>query len=313
MTSDMKRYLVYPFDFDSRAAALDLDTSGWNDEQRRQHEERRNQARERLGHEYGARDLERKFVDFIALGSRPFSIVSYHNGLYHSACNAFIQGLYYPALTAACALGERILNHLILDLRDDYAHTSEYQSVKRKQSFDNWRRACDVLSNWQIFQTDTVAEEFVSLMKLRHQSLHFNVASYKTLREDALQALRHLAEIIRSQFGFAGQHKWQIKGTAGQFFIKKECETEPFMRRYYLPQCPQVGPLFAIQFVPGGILFFDKAYPDTQITDEEFARLYMTRDPAQVVSSELPPVPGVTIQARPHGAPVAAAEYREQQ
>lgn len=54
----------------------------------------------------------------------------------------------YPALVGACALGERILNHLILDLRGAYAHTPEYKRVHRKDSFDDWRVPIDTLAAW---------------------------------------------------------------------------------------------------------------------------------------------------------------------
>jgi len=47
-------------------------------------------------------------------------VIAYHNSFLRRVRDAFASGNYYPALTAGCALGERILNHLILDLREEF-------------------------------------------------------------------------------------------------------------------------------------------------------------------------------------------------
>lgn len=301
----MKRHLVFPFDFDSRAVGLDDDTSGWGEVEKRQFEERNAALFQSLKDEYGAGNFVRTLADFKALGARPFSIVAHHNALYHSACEAFLHGQYFPALTAACALGERMLNHLILDLRDDFKSTAEYSEVKDRGSFSNWNRACSVLSAWRVFQTDRVEPEFRALARLRNRSLHFNAAAPLTVREDALKAFGHLSKIIADQFGFAGPQRWQIPDTAGAFFVKHEYESDPFIRKYYIPQCPYVSPLYAIKFIPEGILFFDREYPEgPAISDAEFVRLLNTRDVKEMAPSDLPPPFGVTIQARFHGHPV---------
>ena len=56
----------------------------------------------------------------------------------------------YPALTGACALGERILNYLILNLRDDFHSTPEYKQVYRKDSFDQWDAPINALASWGV-------------------------------------------------------------------------------------------------------------------------------------------------------------------
>ncbi len=50
-------------------------------------------------------------------------------------------GVYHLALTAACALGERILNHLVLTLRDEFRSSPEFKRIYRSESFDNWEVA----------------------------------------------------------------------------------------------------------------------------------------------------------------------------
>src|SRR5579862_549724 len=133
-----RRHLSYTIDFDSRAHALTEPTEGWSEDARRLHLENRERVKAGLVQEFGTVLLDRKIENFVAIGFKPFSVLAYHNTLYDQARRAFVIGAYYPALLAACALGERILNHLILDLRDFYKHTLEYKNVYRKKSFDDW-------------------------------------------------------------------------------------------------------------------------------------------------------------------------------
>lgn len=82
--------------------------------------------------------------------------------------------------------------------------------------------------------------------KLRHRSFHFNFSTYSSQREDALEAIQYVQTIIDQQFTSFGDRPWFISGTKGHVFIKREWEEVPFIKIYYLPTCPFVGPYFAI-------------------------------------------------------------------
>src|SRR3972149_6553409 len=110
----MKRYRVLNFDFDTRVRTL----------------------------------VDPKKENFIAIDSKPFSILAFHNRFFEQIRTSFIIGSYYPALTGACALGERILNHLILTLRDDFKNSPEYKKIYRKKSFDDWDVPISILASW---------------------------------------------------------------------------------------------------------------------------------------------------------------------
>lgn len=303
MDAGMRRYLVYPLDFDMRAAAITTEINqDWEPQVKELWEHNRTKTLEGLKIELGENDFDMKRMNFAELGGIAFSIVSYHNILFHQARYAFYHGFYFPALAAACALGERMLNHLILDLRDLFTATPEFRTVHRKDSFNDWGKAINILASWNVFQADGVAREFAALGVLRNKSLHFNEETYTSLRADALQALKHLTEIIRVQFGFASGQRWMLPGTAGHFFIKKESEGDPFIQRYYLPQCPLVGPHFAISFVPDGVLFFDRAaYAGAELSDSEFAAMFNGRDSTQVVPATLPAGPDLAVWKRLNG------------
>lgn len=287
----MKRYLVYPFDFDTRAEMLKTEIKeSWEDDVKALWRSNRENLEARLRQELGEYNFEIKLRNFTDCGSAPFSIVSYHNPLFHQARYAFYHGYYYPALLAACALGERMLNHMILDLRDEFSGTEHHKKVDKKDSFNKWGIAISALAAWDVFQADSVGRDFRTLKRLRDRSVHFTPGTYQTLRDDALSALHHLASIIRVQFGFDGSARWLLPGTKGNRFIKKDHENDPFLKKYYLPQCPLVSPMFSINFLPEGIGFFDfKQTEVREISDSEFAQLYNERDPKLIAPSTVPP------------------------
>ena len=285
----MKRYLVFPLDFDTRAYFLEEEKESWDEFPKQLHQENREKIIKGLEHEFGAHDIDAKVTRFKEMGVSPFSMVSFHNRFFAEIRRAFVVGSFYPALTGASALGERMLNHMLLILRDEFIHTPGYKRVYRKKSFDDWRLAIDALNAWGIL--DSVLEEkFNELKELRNKSIHFNHETYTSAESDALKAINILSEIISLRFGFfRKEHSWGINGTKGAQFIKKEFESDPFIKNFYLPQCPLVGPYYAVKTIDAGTLFLDRAYyVNLEISDEEFANIFNNRQTQEVVDSDFP-------------------------
>lgn len=282
--SGKRRYLSWTFDFDTRALLLKEEIQEqWEEQVKELHKENRKRLRAGLAFEFGEAVLDQKIQNFMDIDTKPFSVIAYHNGFFHQIRQAFVIGSYYPALVGACTLAERVLNHLIIDLREHYRGTPEYQRVYRKNSFDDWRLPIETLEAWGVLLPEALAE-FLLLMPLRHRSVHFNPETYRNLRDDALGAVLHVRKIIESQFGTWGLKPWLIPGTLGHAFIKKECEGHPFIQTYFVPNCPFVGPLFAMKPGPQGCSFYDREnYGSGHWTDDEFAEAYNNRDPENVV------------------------------
>lgn len=282
-----RRHLSYSLDFDTRALMFEPPGEGWDEVSKAHHLESQKKLRDSLGSEFGTSNLDLKIKNFIEIGTKPFSIVAYHNRIFDEVRTAFVMGAYYPALVSACALGERTLNHLILDLRDHYRHTPEYKKIARKQSFSDWTQVIDILLAWNVL-LPSAEVPFRALMALRHQSIHFNASTYTNLRSDALSAVLQMRQIIEQQFGSWGQQPWFIRGSLGQIFIKREWEANPFIQKFYLPQCPLVGPHFAISF-DQGLRYHDYPdYGDGTWTDDEFVEAFNTRSPEKVFKPTLP-------------------------
>jgi hypothetical protein len=283
-----RRYHPFSFDFDSTPLSLVEPEEHWDEQVKRLHSENRAKALKRLELEYGAQHIESIVENAIDLGSKSMSALSYHNQLHEQARRSFVSGNYYPALVAACSLGERILNHLVLDLRDSYKASEHYKRVYRKESFDDWPFLVSVLTDWKVL-VEGVGAEFLALGELRNRSIHFNPETYQSLREDALAALLRLNKMIAKQFGYFGRQPWFIENTPGSQFIKREYERCPFVKVYLISRSGFVGPLYGMELQPhGGWIHLDYMdYGDGELTDEEFAEQYKERDPANVVSREL--------------------------
>ena len=130
----MKRYRVLSQEFDHRPNWLTMEIrNDWEDHIKKLWRDGIRNVERGLLFEYGFEDADRKLQDFIDLGEKPVSILAYHNRFADQVRRSFVVGGYYPALVAACALGERILNHLVLDLRDHFKNTAEYKRVYRKR------------------------------------------------------------------------------------------------------------------------------------------------------------------------------------
>ena len=277
----MKRYRIVSMDFDSRAVILSKEIGqDWQTEVKENWIENKRKITSELISEFGEVAYPMKINNFVELGQKPFSVVAFHNKFYHQARYAFVIGSYYPALTGVCALGERILNHLILSLRDYFKGTDEYKKVYNKDSFDDWDRAINVLASWNILQPDPVAR-FRELKKIRHDNIHFGYSTDYNDRGYALEALLKMAEIIKGQFAAGGSLPWFISNVRGVTYIKKEYETDPFVKNIYLPSCALVGPDHRMEIENDSLKVVDEnQYEERDISDEEFVQLAQQRGQA---------------------------------
>ncbi len=273
----MKRHRVLSYDIDTRASLLSLKIEDtWEPDVQELHRQNQDNIRRGLLAEFGERNAEAKIQNFIDLENSPFSIVAYHNKFLRQIRYAFVIGSYYAALTGACALGERILNHLLLNLRESYKSTPEYKLIYRKSSFANWYLAITTLHAWGVLLPEAV-RAYEQLLIIRNRTIHFDPATDHNDRELALRAITTLAKIIDTQFTAFGVRPWFIKGTPGVSFIKKEAESNPFVKAVYLPNCVLVGPHHTLesQLTAAGVTWIvhDEEYEQKEISDEEFAAL----------------------------------------
>jgi hypothetical protein len=264
----MKRYRLLGADFDSRAITLAPIPDHWEENVKALH--RQNQARtvERLRREFGELNFDAKLQNFKDLGAKPFSVIAFHNRFYAQARSSFVSCQYYPALTAIGALGERVLNHLVLRLRDEYKLSESYRRVYRKDSFDNWELAIDALHEWGVL-TPEAEGHFRELSRRRNAAIHFNPETEVNDRQLALEALFLFGRIVETQFSGFGQLPWLFT-PPGEVYIRKEWESAPFIKLVYLPGAVHVGYRNRVVSVVPWRIEDDGAYEPGEISDDEF-------------------------------------------
>jgi hypothetical protein len=269
----MKRFRIFGFDFDTRVHTLTTEIQDhWEERVKQLHTENREQTERALIRQFGEASANQKRQNFIDLGPKPLSILAFHNKLFEQIRVSFVMGAYYPALTASCALGERILNYLILILRDEFKSTAQYKRVYKKDSFDNWDTAIDTLAAWDVILLAVVLE-FRKLRDRRNDAIHFRPEVDENDRALALAAISSLGSIIGNQFCAFGPQPWFITDIPGEIYIKKDWESRPFIRKVYLPNCVAVGPQHKIESVMPWRVKDDVAYEERDITDQEFCFL----------------------------------------
>lgn len=278
-----------PGSFDARAVAMAPIGHDWDPEVQEQWRSAQAGISADIRAQFGERELDRKLNDFIAIGSAPFSVIAFHNALLQQCRDAFVLGAYYPSLVGVCALGERILNELVVQLRDANRASEHYGKLRGKQSFDDWNKASKILEDWDVFDA-AVSRDFRELAKLRNASVHYNPMLDPSAREPALTALRLMTRIIDQQFGTLPSGRWFIPDGGGVSFIRADAEDHPFVKTFYLPHAMLVGPNHDLEFEDstGRWLAVDPhEYPAELISDEEFLLLFQQRPVAS--KSRVPP------------------------
>lgn len=271
----MKRHRILNIDFDARANLLNWEIKdSWEPEIKEMHVKNKALITSELIRDYGEGSADAKIKNFTDLGAAPFSVLAYHNTFFRQIRNAFVVGGYYPALTGACSLGERILNHLLIAHRDFFKASAEYKKVYRKESFDQWDLPITTLTSWGVLLPEAETA-FRELKDIRNRSIHFNTETDHNDRPLALTAIQTLHRIIDGQFGANGPLPWFIPESQGTSFLKKEFESNPFIKTVYIPNCVLVGPYHKLEHSSNGWLVHDNYdYGNREISDEEFVQLF---------------------------------------
>lgn len=267
----MKRYRIFGFDFDTRVRSLDPVREEWEERVKVLHRQNQEETLRELRKESGAHRFDEKLQNFRDLGPKPFSVVAFHNRFFAQARSAFVHCEYYPALTAVCALGERVLNHLVIGLRHSFKHSRIYKRVYRNDSFDNWELPIDALSQWNVL-TPKAEAGFRTLWQRRKDALHFNPETDANDRGLALEALLVFGRIVEAQFAAIGNLPWLFV-SPGEVYVRKAWEQDPFVRLVYLPNALHVGYKHVVTSVFPWIIEDAGPYMDQEVSDDEFSKL----------------------------------------
>ena len=235
------------------------------------HEEHERTARH-FKAEWGELGFDSKLERFKKLDLAFIGIPEEYYELLMSVVSAYCCGYFYPAMTGAGSLGERILNRLIIKTRDHFTSSKHYKKIWNKQSFDQWDFPVGVLKEWNII-SDGIANSFLELKTFRNDSIHYNDGY--DFESNSHQAIKALADIINGQFNYINRKDlFWIFDMPGEIWLRSKVKSDPFVIEFVLPHCVQLTPYCeptANPPVRGDLIVLDP------FSDEEFIKLRNSR------------------------------------
>ncbi len=225
---------------------------------------------QRIKERYGTHDHDAKMKRYLDLKPPNFMVMPDYVNILNEIRDSYISGYLYAALTASCCLGERILNTLIIRLRDHYKKSRRYKWAKKSDSLTDWKQCIDTLLVWNVFSEDT-GNDFRKLLDIRHESIHFD----KLLDVEA-KSTKTANLIMKITNDLFGVNDLNFFWTPGVPFVRKHRESEPIVRMFILPNCARVTYKHTVELgaeIGKFIILDDQSVPHKEVTDEEFIEL----------------------------------------
>ncbi len=232
--------------------------------------EYKNSMLEWINERYGTHNHEEKVKRYIEIKPPNFMVVPDYISILQEIRDSYIFGNYYPALTGACCLGERILNILIIRLREYFKKHRKYKWAKKDNSFTDWKPCIELLLKWNVL-TEETGEGFRELEDIRHASIHFD--NLQDLESRTLKAVNLIFKITDDLFGVNQRNFFRAPGAP---FVRKDREKDPMIREFILPRCILVSYKHYLETgtkTGSFIVRDDPSVPHKEVTDEEFAKL----------------------------------------
>lgn len=218
-----------------------------------------------LKQQWGEHDFDKKLERFRKMELSFFGIPDEYYDLLHQIVDAYCCGQFYPAMTGAGALGERILNRLILKTRNYYRTTPEYRTIYRKKSFDQWETPIEILETWGVI-SHVVADAFLRLKVHRNDSIHYR--DEYPFAKNAESAVFELFEVINGQFNYLKREDlFWVFTVPGEIWLRTDKEADPFVKEFVLPHCARLSAY--CQPTQDRLVMGEKA-PLAPLGDEEF-------------------------------------------
>ena len=219
-----------------------------------------------VAYKHGLLDIQDKYDRWLKLSPPSLCVPIEWHELLREAESAYIHGDYYPALTSACCLGERVLNHLLIGLRGYFTNSPRYKEVARKESFQDWNGLIGILSEWGILNDD-LAQQFKELLNLRNPAVHFG--SLEDRQKKSGQAVNGVYSVTSKMFGMDSGHFFVCEN---ELYIPKDKVAEPLVKEFIVPHCYLLGYKHRVEDRDGKLTIVDdEMYHDIQLSDDEFS------------------------------------------
>ena len=176
-------------------------------------------------------------------------------------------------MTSSGALGERILNRLLLKTRKYFKSSEHYKTIYKKQSFDDWTKPIKSLKAWKVISEDT-ADLFNRLKRHRNDSIHYKDGY--NFDSNAFTAIKLLANIIDNQFNYLKRKDlFWVFDIPGEIWLKSKVLSDPFVIEFILPHCIKLTPFCEPTANPH---IRAENVPLKPLSDEEFIKIRNNRN-----------------------------------
>jgi hypothetical protein len=224
-----------------------------------------------VAHRHGLLNIQDKYTRWLNLSPSALCVPVEWHELLREVESAYVHGDYFPALTSACCLGERILNHLIIGLRDYSKSSPHYKKVAQKDSFQDWKKLISILKEWRILDDD-LSNHFKRLLDLRNPAVHFGGLQDKM--QNANTAVQEVYYVTSKMFGEASSHFFVCDG---EFYVKKDKISSPIVKEFIIPHCCLLSYKHNVESRDGvPTIVDDLSCQDVELSDEEFIEFRRT-------------------------------------
>lgn len=224
---------------------------------------------EHLKQMYGAEDFDKKLARWKNIKYPTIALIEEYREKIGEIIDSYTMGNWYPAVTSACCLGERILNRLVLKCRHHFKGHREYKKIYNKESFDDWGRMLDLIEDWQLISARAI-ELFRELAPIRHETIHYNDGyDFKGVAESVINKL---IEAVTEVFGVMNRPDiFLVFDVPGEIWVRSAAEQLPFVREFVLPHCYRAHAVHEYDFATGTLT--EKLGKTGLLTDAEFVEL----------------------------------------
>ena len=189
---------------------------------------------------FGIEDFDNKLKRFIDIDLNVIGLPEEYYKMLKAIVESYSCGYFYPAMIGAGALGERVLNRLIIKTRTYYKSSPHYKTIYKKDSFDNWDKIILILCDWNIISKE-MGNMFSKLQTYRHRSVHYN-ENYN-FEINAQDAIKILIKIIKKLFDISERADiFWVCNSPGEVLVKSTVLNDPFVIEFILPNCKLVLP-----------------------------------------------------------------------
>lgn len=253
-----RRYRLTGFFVDTRRGFFDTPVAAKFAEDETQH----------LRRELGSENFDEKFARWKNIKYPPIGLIEEYPEKITEIINSYAMGYWYPSVTSACCLGERILNRLVLKCRDYFKGHPDYKKIYNKDSFDNWDRMLGLIEDWKLIPPQAI-ELFGQLAPIRNDTVHYNDGyDFKAVAETVVNKL---IAAVTEVFGVMNRTDiYLVFDVPGEVWVRSTADKTPFVREFVLPHCYYAH---AVHDIDANRRIVEKLGKVGPLTDVEFVEL----------------------------------------